>query len=90
LMLEDLQPMTVERTLMRLVALAAARGGTLAANEVEDDEQLARDRRLTNAAARMLAAGVGVSAEAAESGWFPFRLLTLNDVSQPAVEAEHR
>ena len=87
-MLDDLQPLTFERTLMRLVALAAAGGGTLLAGDVERDESLARNRPLTSAAARLLAGGVGVQAEAAESGWFPFKLLTLTDVPQPPVEAE--
>jgi hypothetical protein len=38
----------------------------------------------------MLATGLGVRAEAAASGWFPFKLLTLNDLPQPAVEAEQQ
>jgi len=88
-MLEDLQPLSFERTLMRLVALAAARGGSLVASDVEQDEQLGNNRPLTSAAARMLAGGVGVRAEAAGTGWFPFELLTLTDLPQP-VEPERR
>ena len=87
-MFEDLQPLTFERTLMRLVALAAARGGTLEANEVERDELLGRNRRLTGAAARMLAGGVGVQAEWDPDGWLPFKRMTLTDVLPPPVEAE--
>lgn len=87
-MLDDLQPLTLERTLMRLVALAVARGGTLAAGDVEQDEQLTRDRSLTSAAARMLAGGAAARGEAAASGWFPFNRLTLTDVPEPPVEAE--
>jgi hypothetical protein len=87
-MLDDLQPLTLERTLMRLVALAAARGGTLAAGDVEQDEQLARDRGLTSAAARMLAGGVAAHGEAGAEGWFPFNRLTLTDVPVPPVESE--
>jgi hypothetical protein len=89
-MLEDLQPLSFERTLMRLVALAASRDGTLDAGNVESDEQLSHNRQLTNAAARMLAGGVGVRAEADADGWFPFRLMTLTDVPQPPVEAERQ
>jgi hypothetical protein len=89
-MLDDLQPLTFERTLMRLVALASAQGGTLGTSDVELDEQLSRNRALTCAAARMLAGGIAVQAEPADSGWFPFVRLTLTDVPQPPVERERR
>lgn len=87
-MLDDLQPLTLERTLMRLVALAAARGGTLVAADVEQDEQLTSNRGLTSAAARMLAGGAAAEGEPAAAGWFPFNRLTLTDVPAPPVEAE--
>lgn len=86
-MLDELQPLTFELTVMRLVSLAAACGGTLDAGDVEEDEHLARNRQLTNAAARMLAGGVGVQAEPTGAGWFPFRHLKLTDLP-PALEPE--
>jgi hypothetical protein len=88
--LDDLQPLTFERTLMRLVALAGARDGKLDAGDVENDEQLARNRPLTSAAARMLAGGVGVQAEPEIDGWFPFKRLILTGFAPPPVEAERR
>jgi hypothetical protein len=90
MILDDLQPLTFERTLMRLVALASARDGTLDAGDVENDEQLARNRPLTSAAARMLAGGVGVKAVPEADGWFPFKWLTLTEFAPPPVEAERQ
>lgn len=76
-----------EATVARLARLAAGRGGTVAAADVESDEPLGRDRRLTCAAARMLAGGVHVVAEpATEPGcWFPFARLTFTGMSAGAA-----
>jgi hypothetical protein len=76
--------LSFEATVVRIARLAAVRGGTLAAADVEGDELLARDRGTTSAAARMLAGGTEVVSEpAAEHGrWFPFARLTLTRLSR--------
>jgi hypothetical protein len=86
--LDDLQPLTLERTLMRLAEIAAARGGTLSAVDVEQDDYLARDRPLTAAAARMLAAGSAVADESPPTSWFPFKLISFKELPPPRVEIE--
>ena len=53
--------LTFQATVIRLARLAAARGGTVAAVDVELDELLAGDRGTTSAAARMLASGTDVA-----------------------------
>jgi hypothetical protein len=72
--------LTFEATVVRLARLAAARGGTLAASEVEQDELLARDRGTTSAAARMLASGTDVEStpETEPRRWFPYAKLTFH------------
>ena len=70
--------LSFEATVVRLARLAAARGGTLVAVEVEQDELLARDRGTSSAAARMLACGTEVVAtpETDSERWFPYAQLT--------------
>lgn len=72
--------LSFEATVVRLAHLAAAHGGTVVAAEVERDEPLARDRRLTSAAARMLASRSHVVAESAlePDRWFPYARLTFS------------
>jgi len=72
-----MSPLSFEATVARLARLAASRGGTLAAADVEADVLLAGDRGTTSAAAHMLAGGTEVVAEPAEHGrWFPYARLT--------------
>jgi len=69
--------LTFERTLMRLVALATARDGTLDAGDVEHDE-LARnapDERGGADARRRR----GREGSAGSDGWFPFQWLSLTE-----------
>ena len=54
--------LSFEATVVRLVLLAAARGGAVAPADVEQDDLLARDRGTTSAAARLLASGTDVVA----------------------------
>jgi hypothetical protein len=70
--------LSFEATVVRLSRLAAARGGIVAAADVEQDELLARDRGTTSAAARMLEGGTDVvSTPETEPGrWFPYAQLT--------------
>ena len=70
--------LSFEATVVRLARLAAAQGGTVAAVDVEQDDLLARDRRTTSAAARMLASGTDVvSTPVTEpEQWFPYAQLT--------------
>jgi hypothetical protein len=70
--------LSFEATVVRLARLAAARGGTIAAADVEQDELLARDRGTTSAAARMLASETDVVAipETEPGRWFPYAQLT--------------
>jgi hypothetical protein len=74
----DVAGLTFEATVARLARLAAARGGTVVAADVELDELLALDRGTTSAAARMLASGTDVvSTPETDSGrWFPYAQLT--------------
>jgi hypothetical protein len=77
-------PLTFEATVARLARLAAARGGTVVAEDVELDELLARDRGTTSAAARMLATGTDVvSTPGTEPDrWFPYAQLTFTQIAQ--------
>lgn len=70
--------LSFEATVVRLAQLAAARGGTIAAADAEQDDLLAHNRGTTSAAARMLASGTDVVATpATEPGqWFPYGRLT--------------
>ena len=70
--------LSFEATVVRIARLAAARGGTLAAVDVEQDDLLARDRGTTSAAARMFASGTDVvCTPVTEPGqWFPYAQLT--------------
>jgi len=70
--------LSFEATVVRLARLAAARGGTIAAADVEQDELLAGDRDTTSAAGRMLASGTDVVAipETELAHWFPYAQLT--------------
>lgn len=71
--------LSFEATVVRLTHLAAARGGTVSAADVEQDDMLARDHATTSAAARMLASGTEVVPAPAvdEAGqWFPYAELT--------------
>jgi len=78
----EVSRLTFESTVVRLARLAASRGGTLAAADVEADEVLAGDRGTTTAAAHMLAGGTEVVAEPAERGrWFPYARLTFMRMS---------
>jgi hypothetical protein len=74
----DVSALTFEATVVRLARLAAARGGTIAAADVEQDELLARDQGTTSAAGRMLASGTDVVAiaETEPGRWFPYARLT--------------
>lgn len=74
----DVAGLSFEATVVRLARLAATRGGTIAAVDVEQDELLARDPGTTSAAARMLAGGTDVlSTPETEPGrWFPYAQLT--------------
>jgi hypothetical protein len=76
--------LTFEATVARLARLAATRGGTLGASDVERDELLARDPGPTSAAARMLASGTEiVSTPETESGrWFPYERLTFTQMAR--------
>lgn len=78
--------LSFEATVVRLARLAAARGGTLAAADVERDELLARDPDTTSAAARMLAGGTDVVAtpETEPGRWFPYAQLTFTRSSEDA------
>lgn len=75
--------LSFEATVIRIARLAASHGGMLGAAEVESDKPLARDRRLTSAAARMLAGGRHVVAESATEPdrWFPYARLTFTRIS---------
>jgi hypothetical protein len=75
--------LSFEATVVRLARLAAARGGTVAAADVEQDELLARDRGTTAAAARMLAGGTEVvsSPVSDPERWFPYASLTFTRMS---------
>jgi hypothetical protein len=75
--------LSFEGTVVRLARLAAARGGTVAAADVEQDELLARDRGTTSAAARMLASGTEVvsSPVTDPERWFPYANLTFTRLS---------
>ena len=79
--------LTFEATVVRLARLAAARGGTVAAADVEHDELLARDPGTTSAAARMLAGGTDVlSTPETEPGrWFPYAQLTFTQMAREDV-----
>jgi hypothetical protein len=71
--------LSFEATVVRLTRVAAARGGTISAADVEEDELLARDRGTTSAAARMLATETDVVSipETDPERWFPYARLTL-------------
>lgn len=71
----EVSGLSFEATVVRLARLAATRGGTVAAADVEQDELLARNRGTTSAAARMLASGTDVvSAPETQPGrWSPTR-----------------
>jgi hypothetical protein len=75
--------LSFEATVVRLARLAAVRGGTVAAADVEQDELLARDRATTSAAARMLASGTDVVSmpETQPGRWFPYARLTFTRMS---------
>jgi len=78
-----LPPVTFDQATTRLVALARANGGTVTAQQVEGDEELASDRDLVSAAARALAGGTNVFAvEAEDNGreWFPYSALTFSEL----------
>ena len=79
--------LSFEATVVRIARLAAARGGTLAAADVEQDDLLARDRGTTSAAARMFASGTDVvCTPVTEPGqWFPYAQLTF--ARMPAADA---
>jgi hypothetical protein len=70
--------LSFEATVARIARLAAGRGGTIAAGDVEQDILLARDRGATSAAGRLLASRTNVTAEPATdpSHWFPLAQLT--------------
>lgn len=76
--------------MVRLARLAATRGGTVAAADVEQDELLARDRGTTSAAARMLASGTDVvsSPETEPGRWFPYARLTFTRIAQADLGGE--
>ena len=82
--------LTFEATVVRLARLAAARGGTVAAADVEHDELLARDPGTTSAAARMLAGGTDVlSTPETEPGrWFPYAQLTFTQMAHGDADGE--
>jgi uncharacterized protein YndB with AHSA1/START domain len=69
---------------VRLARLAAARGGTVVAADVEQDELLARDRGTTSAVARMLASGTDVvsTPETQPRRWFPDAQLTFMEMAR--------
>jgi hypothetical protein len=70
--------LTFDATVARLARLAATRGGTVRAGEVEHDPLLARDHGTTSAAARKLASETDVVAtpETRPGRWFPYAELT--------------
>ena len=79
----EVSPLSFEATVSRLTRLAASRGGTLVAADVEADVLLAADRGTTSAAARMLAGGTEVVSDpVGERGcWFPYARLVFNPAS---------
>jgi hypothetical protein len=85
-----MEGLSFEATVVRLARLAATRGGTVAAADVEQDELLARDRATTSAAARMLASGTDVvSTPETEPGrWFPYAQLTFTQMSHGDAGSE--
>jgi hypothetical protein len=70
--------LSFEASVVRLARLAAVRGGTITAGDVEQDELLAGDHGTTSAAARMLAGGSEVVSEPSTDPvrWFPYAQLT--------------
>lgn len=81
-------PLTFAATVARMTDLAASRGGRLAADDVEGDVALERDRRTTSAAAHLLAAETDVVAHPADggTGWFPYAELVFGDVRGSRLE----
>lgn len=82
--------LSFEATVARLARLAAARGGTVVAADVERDELLAQDPDTTSAAARMLASGTDVVAtpETGPGHWFPYAQLTFTRASSEDAVGE--
>ena len=83
----DVSGLSCEATVVRLGRLAAARGGTVAASDMEDDDLLVRDRRTTSAAARLPANGTDVVSRPATDArhWFPHARLTFTRMSGDAA-----
>jgi hypothetical protein len=75
--------LTFEASVDRITSLAASRGGTVSAADVESDELLARDPATTSAAAHLLAGGTDVRSQPADdsSEWFPYAQLTFAAVA---------
>ena len=73
--------LTFEATVSRIERLAAERGGTVSAEDVEHDEPLARNRSVTSAAGHMLAGGTNVASRPADEAgeWFPYAELTFRE-----------
>lgn len=79
---EDATSLGFAETVARIRDLAAMSCGTVTGEQVEQDERLARDRRLTCAAGRQLASGTRVSAIAAKEGWFPYASLSFTGTDE--------
>jgi len=82
--------MNFEMTVKRIFELAAAESGTVTAEQIEGDPELAGDRSLTSAAGHMLAGGTNVSAEPNrdEAHWFPYGRLTFDRLALPKSATE--
>lgn len=68
-MTEQQTRVTFEQTVVRIVDLAAAQGGTVTRPQIESDSSLDDDRTLTSAAGHSLAGGTNVAATSSHGGW---------------------
>lgn len=74
--------MRYEDTIARLIELARQNGGTVTAQQVEQDAELSADKDQTSAAARALGGSTNVFSSDEPDGreWFPFSSLLFSEL----------